>query len=307
MDNLEAYFHNDPQIREWTKQIMETILSACLLTGVDSDAEFQKGCQFVIKLTSSLQKIPELPSEFLEDIVKQLIEQQLPDARVIDSLPTFQPTMDRMLREGILKVACTPKKEAFKKNIAPHATYTERPMEVSPFEFVTVNPIPALATVNIPYPNIKQMKAETQAKADAQALAEAESKFEAVTELEQDVLIKTPALVTSIHSKTSSAFGPLQVPTQAYLLKHVLSNIFPKGTIYWNKSLMGQTFLAQVENILICIHDPEHPCDLKKYNKDGWKVLVCSSEDLTFPRRLERAIRQIQRLYSEGQNLNRYC
>ncbi|HBW35887.1 MAG TPA: hypothetical protein DEF89_11405, partial [Desulfosporosinus sp.] len=149
--------------------------------------------------------------------------------------------------------------------------------------------------------------AESQAKADAQALAEAESKFEAVTELEQDVLIKTPALVTSIHSKTSSAFGPLQVPTQAYLLKHVLSNIFPKGTIYWNKSLMGQTFLAQVENILICIHDPEHPCDLKKYNKDGWKVLVCSSEDLTFPRRLERAIRQIQRLYSEGQNLNRYC
>ncbi|HBW36776.1 MAG TPA: hypothetical protein DEF89_16320, partial [Desulfosporosinus sp.] len=195
---MEAYFHNDPQIREWTKQIMETILSACLLTGVDSDAEFQKGCQFVIKLTSSLQKIPELPSEFLEDIVKQLIEQQLPDARVIDSLPTFQPTMDRMLREGILKVACTPKKEAFKKNIAPHATYTERPMEVSPFEFVTVNPIPALATVNIPYPNIKQMKAETQAKADAQALAEALAKAETKAKADAQALAEALAQIDAL-------------------------------------------------------------------------------------------------------------
>jgi len=58
---------------------------------------------------------------------------------------------------------------------------------------------------------------------------------------------------------------------------------------------MGQIFLAQVEDILICLDDPEHPCDLKKFNKAGWKVLVCSNEDLTFPRRLERIIKQIQR------------
>ena len=58
---------------------------------------------------------------------------------------------------------------------------------------------------------------------------------------------------------------------------------------------MGQTFLAQVENILICLHDSEHPINLKNFYKEGWKVLVCSTEDLTFPRRLERGIRQIQR------------
>ncbi len=111
----------------------------------------------------------------------------------------------------------------------------------------------------------------------AEALAQVDTKFEAITKTELYELAK-----------------PMS-STNDYLLKHVLRNIFPKGTVYWNKSLMGQSFLAQVEDILICLHDPEHPCNLKKFNKDGWKVLVCSYEDLTYPRRLERGIRQIQR------------
>lgn len=72
-------------------------------------------------------------------------------------------------------------------------------------------------------------------------------------------------------------------------------NIYPKATVYWNQSVMGQTFLAQVEDILIYVDDPKHSCNLKKYTQDGWKVLVCSTRDLTFSRRLEREIRQIQR------------
>ena len=141
-------------------------------------------------------------------------------------------------------------------------------------------------------------QAEKQAKADAltfaEALAQAEAKFEAVAELDLDALIKFPAIVTSVHSKASPVFHPSQDPKQTNLLKRVLSNIFPKGTVYWNKSLKGQIFLAQVEDILICLHDPENPCNLKKYHEDGWKVLVCSTEDLIFPRRLERGIRQIE-------------
>ncbi|KJR45028.1 hypothetical protein UF75_4601 [Desulfosporosinus sp. I2] len=108
-------------------------------------------------------------------------------------------------------------------------------------------------------------------------------------------LIKVPAILTSINSKISQLFSSSLVPQQADLLGKVLSNIFPNATVNWNKSLMGQTFLAQVEDTLICLHDPEQPCDLKKFKKDGWKVLVCNDEDLTFPRRLERQIRQIQR------------
>lgn len=98
---METYLHNNPRIREWINQIKEEIFIVCLLTGVDSDAEFQKGCQIVEKLTSLLQEIPMLPPEFLENGVKHLLKQQLPDARVINCFPAFQATLDRMLHEGI--------------------------------------------------------------------------------------------------------------------------------------------------------------------------------------------------------------
>ncbi|MDR3584582.1 MAG: hypothetical protein P4L59_04575, partial [Desulfosporosinus sp.] len=147
-------------------------------------------------------------------------------------------------------------------------------------------------------------QAEVQARVDAQelseALAQADLKFEAVTEAERNELAEPISntndyFKTSIHAKISQVFHPTQVLKQEDLLKRVLCDIFPKGTVYWNKSIMGQTFLAQVEDILIFLHDPEYPCNLEKFNTDGWKVLVCSTEDLNFPRRLERKIRLIHR------------
>ncbi|MDR3539595.1 MAG: hypothetical protein P4L69_01300 [Desulfosporosinus sp.] len=528
---MEAYFHTDPRIRDWINQIMEKIFTVCILTGADSDAEFQKGCQIILKLTTLLKEIPTFPAEFLEDGVKQLLEQQLPDARVINNFPTFQATLDRMLNEGILKATVSTKEMIIKS----HDNCTEMPLEASQLEsnpesvitkaeaqaladglalakalaqaetqakadiqalaealaqaetqakadaqalaealaqaetqakvnaqalaealaqaetqakadaqaladalaqaetqakadaqaladalaqaetqakadaqalaealaqaetqakadaqalaealaqaetqakadaqalaealaqaetqakadaqaladaLVLIDVLTnaekevkadalvlaealaqaeaqakadaqaladAVALIDVLTNAEKQVKAdalvlaealaqaETQAKADAQALSEAlaqaDVKFEAVTEAERNQLAEPISstndyFIASIHSKASQVFRPTQVPKQADLLKVVLSNMFPKGAVYWNQCLMGQTFLAQVEDILICLHDPEHPCDLKKFNKDGWKVLVCSMEDLTFPRRLERKIRLIQR------------
>jgi len=92
---------------------------------------------------------------------------------------------------------------------------------------------------------------------------------------------------------TTTEFETNTVKTER--LKRVLSNIFPNGTVYWNETLMGQRFLAQVDDILIYLRDSEHPFNLTKFHKEGWKVLVCGTEDLTFPRRLERGLRQIQR------------
>jgi len=99
---LETYFHNDPRIREWIEQITEKIIAVCSLTGVDSDAEFQSGCLITMKIASILQEIPTIPSEFLADGVKQLLEQQLPDSRVIDNFPAFQATMERMVARGYI-------------------------------------------------------------------------------------------------------------------------------------------------------------------------------------------------------------
>ena len=338
---METYFHNDPRIRKWINQIIERIFTVCILTGVDSDEEFQKGCQIVMKLTALLKEIPTLPSEFLVDGIKQLMEQQLPDALVINNFPQFQVIMERMLNEGILKAT---------DSVLPDLTPTIIKSDIQNAQ------AEAQAKADVKALEEALAQAEVQAKADAQALAEAlaqvnsltkarmqvnadalafadaltqvDTKLEAITkseryelakpmsstndyflehvrkanntfdagnELQPVELVKVPDLFTSINTKISQLFSTSLVPQQADLLRRVLCNFYPNSTVYWNKSLMGQTFLAQVEDLLICLHDPEYPCDLKKYSKDGWKVLVCSNEDLTFPRRLERRIRQIQR------------
>jgi len=464
---LETYFHNDPRIRKWINQIIERIFTVCILTGVDSDEEFQKGCQIVMKLTALLKEIPTLPSEFLVDGIKQLMEQQLPDALVINNFPQFQVIMERMLNEGILKATdsvlpdLTP--TIIKSDIQNAQAEAQAKADVKALEEALAQAevqakadvkaleealaqaeaqakadvkaleeahaqaevqakadvkaleeahaqaevqakadvkaleeahaqaeaqakadvkaleeahaqaeVQAKADVKALEEALAQAEAqakadvkalekalaqaEVQAKADAQALAEAlaqvnsltkarmqvnadalafadaltqvDTKLEAITkseryelakpmsstndyflehvrkanntfdagnELQPVELVKVPDLFTSINTKISQLFSTSLVPQQADLLRRVLCNFYPNSTVYWNKSLMGQTFLAQVEDLLICLHDPEYPCDLKKYSKDGWKVLVCSNEDLTFPRRLERRIRQIQR------------
>jgi len=260
---LEAYFHSDPRIEEWVDQITEKIFTVCLLTGVDSEVEFQKGCQIVTKVTHLLQGISIFPSEYLEDGLKQLLEQQLPDSRVINNFPTFQDTMNKMLREGMTRAIDTQNNEDL-KTLASSKKNT--PLND---ELVTERVITALASVNSTTTNL--WKAEVE-------------------------------LVPSIPTKPYAIIRKMQVPEQADRLKHVLSNIFPNVSVCWNLNLMGQTFLAQVEDILICLHNPEQPCHVENLNKEGWKVYVCSSNDLMFPRRLERGIRQIQRLGKQCKN-----
>jgi hypothetical protein len=312
---LEAYFHSDPQIEEWVDQITEKIFTVCLLTGVDSEVEFQRGCQIVTKVTHLLQGISIFPSEYLEDGLKQLLEQQLPDSRVINNFPTFQDTMNKMLREGMTRAIDTQNKENLKtlassKKNTPENTKedarenarenyivhcdenTGKSVNALNDEFVTERVITALASVNSTTPNIWEAEVELQT-------------------LELDELVATTndsssviasSLVPSIPTKSYGIIRKTQVPEQADRLKHVLGNIFPNVSVCWNLNLMGQTFLAQVEDILICLHNPEQPCHVETLNKEGWKVYVCSSNDLMFPRRLERGIRQIQRLGKQCKN-----
>ena len=268
---MEAYFHSDPRIEEWIDQITEKIFTVCLLTGVDSEVEFQRGCQIVTKVTHLLQGISIFPAEYLEDGLKQLLEQQLPDSRVINNFPTFQDTMNKMLREGLA---------SSKKNTPLND------------ELVTERVITALASVNSTTPNLWEAEVELQA-------------------LELDELMATTNDSSSVIASSLVPFTPTksygiirktQVPEQADRLKYVLSNIFPNVSVCWNLNLMGQTFLAQVEDILIWLYNPEQPCPVENLNKEGWKVYVCSSNDLMFPRRLERGIRQIQRLGKQCKN-----
>ena len=285
----------------------------CLLNGLDSEAEFQRGCQIVTKVTSLLQGISMFPSEYLEDGLKQLLEQQLPDARVINNFPSFQDTMDKMLREGMSKAIDSQNRETLNALIFTNENTGEDHIEDHDQnrgsaeeadqneEFMTESEIPVLASVNITYPETREIEVELQRlELDELMTPSIANSIERAPSEENVIKVETE-IEPPFNAKAYGILRSSQVPAYADSLKRVLSNIFPNSSVYWNINLMGQTFLAQVENILICLLNSEHPCLIEDFTKEGWKVFVCSSEDLTFPRRLERGIRQINRSGKKSQ------
>jgi len=276
---LEAYFHNDPRIEEWVNQITEKIFTVCLLNGVDSEAEFQRGCQIVAKVTNLLQGISIFPSEYLEDGLKQLLQQQLPDSRVINNFPAFQDTMNKMLSEGMTRAIDTRNDE----NLEPLDSFIKNTPENTKEDTEEIHTVHCAENIGRPM----ALNDEIVTEPALTALASVNS---------------MTILVPSIPTKPYKIIRKTQVPEQSDRLKTVLSNIFPNASVCWSLSLMGQTFLAQVEDILIYLHNPEQPCPVENLNKEGWKVYECSANDLMFPRRLERGIRQIQRLGKRDEN-----
>jgi hypothetical protein len=265
---LEAYFYNDPRIEEWINQITEKILTVCLLTGIDSEAEFQKGCQIVTDVMHLLQEISSIPAEYLEDGLKQLLEQQLPDSRIISNFPSFQDTLNKMLHEGMTRTINTQNKEI---------------LRTLPFS--------------------KKNTFETEEVGDTagslindRLVADEVEVISALASVDSTCITNTSQLSGILHK--------MIVPEQAACLKFVLGNLFPNASVSWNLSLMGHTFIAQVEDILIYLNNSEHPCNVEKFNKEGWKVYMCNSEDLLFLHRLERGIRQIRRLSRQRKNGN---
>lgn len=98
---LEAFFRNDQEIREWVDLFIEKLFTVNLLSGSDADAEFYQGQQAVEKIASSFQEMFDLPNEVLVDGIRQLVEQRLPDNRVIDNFPDFYQLMNDMISVGI--------------------------------------------------------------------------------------------------------------------------------------------------------------------------------------------------------------
>jgi len=106
---LEAIFHNDSRVQQWLEQIIEKIFTVCLLKGTESELtlEFNKGRALVVKITLLLSDISSLPPTAVFDAIVQLLEQRLPDQRIIDNFPNFYQVMEDMIREGIAIVAET--------------------------------------------------------------------------------------------------------------------------------------------------------------------------------------------------------
>jgi len=295
---MEAYYHRDPRIEEWVEQIIEKIFTTCLLGGIDSEAEYQKGCQIVEKLTSLLQGFSTFPSEYLADGIKQIIEQQLPDSRVINNFPTFNDTMNQMLYEGMFKVI------NIKNNV--EVLISDQGAELG---MIAENQktIPALASIfqkEIETEELQENKIlgkeicktiDTSLEHKEIIIRQEDMKVGIEADINSDTCNNDSHKTLSIPSKVNE-LKTIQVPNMSERLNDVLCYLFPKATVLWNITLHNQKFLAQVEDILIYCYDPARPCKADKFIKDGWRILVLQEDDLSYPRRIEREIKNIVRL-----------
>lgn len=98
---MEAYFFQDPGIQEHIDHIIEKLFAVCLLTGPDSDAEFQRGLKSAQKLVTALASVSSLSEAEIYNGVRQIIEQRLPDPRVIENFPVFNTVLERMIMESV--------------------------------------------------------------------------------------------------------------------------------------------------------------------------------------------------------------
>ena len=97
---MEAFFRNDREIQEWIDLFIEKLFTVSLLSGNDADSEFYQGRQAVEKIVLFFQEMVELPEEALVDGIRQLVEQRLPDPRVIENFPNFYQLMNEMILSG---------------------------------------------------------------------------------------------------------------------------------------------------------------------------------------------------------------
>lgn len=253
---MEAYYHSNPKIEEWVEQIIENIFTACLLSGSDSDAEYQRGCQLIAKITSVLQEFSTLPAEYLADGLKQIIEQQLPDSRVISNFPTFQETMKRMINEGIhqpqsvLSLVHEEKEIDLIGNSQSERWLNQSGAQNNKDELKDIEPI-------------------------------------------SNILDTTVIGENKYLDKEIETIAPTNLNRDRF--KIVLKHIFPSEVINWDINLKGETFFAQVKDVLIYCSDSDSLLEEKTFTKDGWKILKTLEEDFGYPRRLEREIKNLLR------------
>jgi hypothetical protein len=99
---MEAFFRMDQEIQEWIDLFIEKLFTVSLLSGMEADSEYYRGRQAVEKIASFLQEIADLPNEALRDGIHQLVEQRLPDSRVIENFPNFYNLMNEMIQAALV-------------------------------------------------------------------------------------------------------------------------------------------------------------------------------------------------------------
>lgn len=298
---METFFKENTDIQEWVDLLIEKIFTVCLLSGPDADSEFNRGRQASDRIAYILQGLTKLPNDTLKEGIRQLVEQRLPDPRVIDNFPQFYTLMEDMIQSGVPNAQTTevasylPTSAFFTEMPSSKILLTRTPdktenssqvylpeVAVSDNEdSVAINVFAPLAPL-VPYPSILHNESISPVSSEPE-LVSSES---ATASLEPGCSLKD-------ESECVNANPPESEP-----LSRVLKELYPEEQPRWNIMIDQIPILTQIENLVILIS--KESCseieDTKKsLEKQGWSVVICQHEDLAYPRRLERFIRQTLR------------
>lgn len=354
-----------PRIQELIDLVVEKLFTVSLLAGHDADSEFEKGLMAVEKAAQALLGAS-LDPEYLAAGLTQLVEQRLPDQRVIENFPQFPWLMKQMIGEGSQAVLA--KNGEGKKVVAPERVAEQasarvvlqggrtpvvvgddadgrivlRPHVISSIPIGTrlgsdpggnseMGHTEAVHERRPNYPTSSEREdkdatvetgvsrgaevtgaagetgvsrgakvtgatRETSRGTEAKGvIGETYETYETGETSETDITDLTDLssarrrMVPAIQKTARGIAHPGGPPEAANRLNYILKREFPNSAIRWNLLLGGTCFLAQVENLLIYLRK-EGEDSVPQLVKEGWRIVSLTSEDLVFPRRIERFI-----------------
>lgn len=116
---MQTFFKENPEINQWVDLLIQKLLTVNILTGNDADSEFHEGRLLVEKIAKSFQEIIDLPQESLVDGIQQLVEQKLPDHRVVENFPEFYLSMHKIILAGLQNLVIIDRNENVENEFIP--------------------------------------------------------------------------------------------------------------------------------------------------------------------------------------------
>ncbi|NMA68281.1 MAG: hypothetical protein GX958_02545 [Desulfitobacterium sp.] len=98
---MQTFFKENPEINQWVDLLVEKLITINILNGKDADSEFHESRLLVENIAKAFQEILHLPQEALIDGIQQLVEQKLPDQRVVENFPDFFLFMHKVILSGL--------------------------------------------------------------------------------------------------------------------------------------------------------------------------------------------------------------
>lgn len=292
---METFYKENSDVQEWVDILIEKLFTVSLLSGPEADSEFYRGRQAAEKISGILQSITNLPEDTLKEGIRQLIEQRLPDTRVIENFPQFYRLMEEMINTKPLSIE--------ERNEDVHQ------LPSAFFNDSSIFPVPGLGQdrkpeqeieENIELENIELIEATEQNTGDIESILEEDLEQVVREDLEPGSAQEKEQILPILKEEipTQNKREPVNpIPSGAEQLVKVLKQFFPDDQLLWNKKIDDYLIFAQIKNLAVLISNNSSESEKikKRLEKQGLNVLICHEDDLAYPRRLERFVRQTLR------------